>query len=331
MKKARCLKLALLFFLFCFSSFVVSADCVAPEPVIMNDVVFCEQDYYMPGGITATNNVVIDCNNARVSGKGDYYGFLIEGAVNVTLKNCIIENFRTGVFVVDSENITIDDNRISGNQNAVDVFNSKNTYVNHNDITDNLGIGIHFLSCLDCTHRYNSFENNNESMLIEHGCFTGDNLCPDFCNITVDLDCPPVCGDGICTVEGDCDCDPGEIPQDELARIRLAEEDEQEEEQEEDELEFDFDLVDSDGPEEDDVSAGSEDESLGLYDFSDIDNNLASEFVLYPIHKPVSNNIPSYIFEQHKIDKKDHEKIDSQIDITKYKNIDENIKSIFKK
>lgn len=94
-------------------------------------------------------------------------------------------------------------------------MSSNNSAVNNNEIRDNENIGLYLISCLNCEHKNNVIEGNVEDgMVIEYACAGGDDICPENCNGTIDYDCEMICGDGVCTTEGDCDCQPGEVPLD---------------------------------------------------------------------------------------------------------------------
>ncbi len=48
----------------------------------------------------AVSNVVIDCQNRVITGNGSWTGVYLSGATNITVKNCEINNFSTGVRLI---------------------------------------------------------------------------------------------------------------------------------------------------------------------------------------------------------------------------------------
>ncbi|MEM3690200.1 MAG: right-handed parallel beta-helix repeat-containing protein, partial [Candidatus Micrarchaeia archaeon] len=67
------------------------------------------------------NDITIDCKEYKIIGANntDSYGVEIDGKTNITLKNCLIKNYGTGVYITNSSrihlfDIQINENRISG-------------------------------------------------------------------------------------------------------------------------------------------------------------------------------------------------------------------------
>ncbi|MFH1439197.1 MAG: NosD domain-containing protein [Candidatus Woesearchaeota archaeon] len=207
----------ILFFLIISSliitSFVSAYDCVVPtNDKILNDVLFCEGSYYIPDGLNLDDGVTVDCNNAEIVGDGSTQGVFLDDQKDITIKNCLFKNFFEGIVILDSKNIFITSNTLVNNTNGVRVYTSKNIKVNKNIVRDNINVGLHFVSCVDCEHSANVLDGNKNAMILEYACYTGDNTCPNNCNATVDYDCPAECGDDLCSTAGDCDCGEGDVP-----------------------------------------------------------------------------------------------------------------------
>lgn len=81
---------------------------------ITNDTEICTQDYHKaydyadPGVIIIkAPNLVLDCDGARLTGNGNGIGIYIKHVDNVTVKNCILDNYEYGIYAEDSHNIHI--------------------------------------------------------------------------------------------------------------------------------------------------------------------------------------------------------------------------------
>jgi cysteine-rich repeat protein/parallel beta-helix repeat protein len=93
-------------------------DCTLCVPLnanldITSDTEICTANYdaddYGDLGaiIIKAPNLVLDCDGARLTGHGDGIGIYIKRSDNVTVKNCIIDNYEFGIYAEDSDNIEI--------------------------------------------------------------------------------------------------------------------------------------------------------------------------------------------------------------------------------
>ena len=81
----------------------------------------------------SSSNVVFDCKNKKlIDDKYTDQGILIEGVSNVTVKNCLIENFWSSINVYDSNNIILENNSLRRFANGLYLFRSKNLTANNN-------------------------------------------------------------------------------------------------------------------------------------------------------------------------------------------------------
>ena len=112
MKKEN-IMFGLIFFISIFYSGVVSASCVIPYSgmVINESTTFCQGEYFLDNGVIVSpisDNIILDCNNSMLIGNSTVYydnsGFLVNSFVdyNVTIKNCIAENYTNGFFVINN-------------------------------------------------------------------------------------------------------------------------------------------------------------------------------------------------------------------------------------
>ena len=84
--------------------------------VITENSIFVPGVYNLPNGITiASSNIVLDGNGATLNGAGTQYvtGIEVPGTfANVTVKNCIVENYWDGIFL-RSPNSTVLNNTVT--------------------------------------------------------------------------------------------------------------------------------------------------------------------------------------------------------------------------
>lgn len=80
---------------------------------VTSDTQICTQNYsaddYGDLGaiIIKAPNLTLDCDGARLTGQGDGIGIYIKRSDNVTVKNCIIDNYEYGIYAEDSDNLQI--------------------------------------------------------------------------------------------------------------------------------------------------------------------------------------------------------------------------------
>ncbi len=78
-----------------------------------------------------TNNLVLDCNNHKITGPGiigvsttNFAGVRLSSVKEVTLKNCVISGFGMGVQIYGSENNNLLNNILEGNNDGIVITNS---------------------------------------------------------------------------------------------------------------------------------------------------------------------------------------------------------------
>lgn len=82
---------------------------------VARDIVLCSKAYDVASGIRViTNGVTLDCNGAIIRGTGvqDGQGILIEKVNGVTVKNCNILNYHTGILLKEAHRNDIYHNAI---------------------------------------------------------------------------------------------------------------------------------------------------------------------------------------------------------------------------
>jgi len=342
-----------------FSFSVFAYECTEPSSdLITEDTTLCEGSYYLPDGVSVDDGINLNCDNTELIGSGSGQGLILENKVNITVQNCNFMHFYEGIFVVDSESINLDHNIIQNNTRGIAIYSSKDIVLTKNTMKDNLDAGLYLIDCFECQKNNQIFDGNGQAMVIEHSCTGGDNLCPSNCNGSIDYDCQAICGDLICTTEGDCDCSEGEIPLDEMISTTDDEDDEDYEDDEEDEsTEDDESTVNDESTDLDDVDeneieesetdedADSSDKDVTLVELSEgllgegIDHNGNVDTIdfeilgvmdeetpddgltVYPIVADFKNNVPLVAFEQLKVDSVKHSEFSDELVFSKVKRL----------
>jgi hypothetical protein len=128
------------------------------ETNISSNITVCAGTYYMndtngDGGFVENNGTLVinasflelDCNGAIIIGDNLGYGIVIENQTNVTVRNCILQNYGTNLYVYNMNASHIVDNTIkdsfgaSGSSYFVSVTNNN---ISNNSVSDNAGHGI---------------------------------------------------------------------------------------------------------------------------------------------------------------------------------------------
>jgi len=94
------------------------------------------------------NNKIFDCKEYTIDGGAYEYGIYMEGKVNNTIKNCVVRDFRHGIYLVNSANNKIlDSNTWSNKYDNIRLDNSQNNSIERTNATDSTdGYGISFRS-----------------------------------------------------------------------------------------------------------------------------------------------------------------------------------------
>lgn len=150
--------------------------CQAPTSQIKGSVSFCGVNYYPKYGITIEkDDILIDCANAVLQGtihQGKFVGTGISviGRHNVTLKNCKVALYETGVLVKDSSEITLIDSSLIRNKIGIKIINSQLNFFEHNQ-----DISIEYpVEVINSTKNVFSYTNKKIT-----GDFCRENLCND--------------------------------------------------------------------------------------------------------------------------------------------------------
>jgi len=109
----------------------------------------------------AASDVILDCNGNTLDGPGSGAGVSVNGYDRVTVKNCDITEFETGIRIQNSNNNEILDNNLHGNggfTSGIYLLLSDSNLISGNEIWSNGDHGIH----LDGSS-HNTIDDNNVS------------------------------------------------------------------------------------------------------------------------------------------------------------------------
>ena len=92
-----------------------------------------------------TNNVTLDCNGFKLGGLGGGLGTTAQGVLafdrsNLTVRNCSVRGFLTGIYLLGGSGHVIENNRLDGNTNmGIRVNNADAVDVRHNFVANTGG------------------------------------------------------------------------------------------------------------------------------------------------------------------------------------------------
>ena len=108
----------------------------------------------------AAANLTIDFNGYSLIGNNSGIGLNISNFSGVTVKNAVIQNFTTGIYVDPAENINITGNKLYYNSLGILFENINNSYITSNILRNNT-LGLNLSSSYNNSIYNNYFENTN--------------------------------------------------------------------------------------------------------------------------------------------------------------------------
>jgi len=111
-----------------------------------------------------SNNTILDCNNSIIVGNKTGNGIEIFGW-NVTIKNCNLENFADGIYIINSTNNTIENNKARNSVNGLHIVSSPQTLVKSNFFSGSNFSGLYMQSSGNTVIVKNTFMDNKDSGL----------------------------------------------------------------------------------------------------------------------------------------------------------------------
>jgi hypothetical protein len=103
----------------------------------MESMRLCSDNYYpydYPEGVRIeADNTVFDCGSAVLHGKFKSAGIAIIGRNNVTINDCQIANYDTGLLIKESSDIRVLDSRLIRNYEGIKLVDSKKVVIENSD------------------------------------------------------------------------------------------------------------------------------------------------------------------------------------------------------
>lgn len=134
----RTITILLFFLLLAPSALAISATCtnLLETSRITQSLQLCSDTYAKQGISIANDNVVLDCGTAVLRGGFKETGITISSRENVTIKNCQVANYDTGILVKNSKNVLIIDSNLMRNMVGVKLIDSTRVVIeNSKDIS----------------------------------------------------------------------------------------------------------------------------------------------------------------------------------------------------
>ena len=169
--------------------------------------------------IIESDNLVLDCGWHKITGgnRTDSYAIKINGRTNVTIENCLISNYSSGISIDSSSNVRVSSIRVENStKSGISVTSSHDVYIESVSASNNMGTGISLLSSKNTVFTQNLLFYNSIGLSAEHSNFSRffDNYICE--NNIVDMTCNDVavtdersnsCGESLCDIIGCASCD----------------------------------------------------------------------------------------------------------------------------
>ena len=91
----------------------------------------------------SANNITLDCNSHTITGLGGGTGIKVQERNNITIKNCIVNNFSDGIFLMVSSYDNITNNTVSLNNNGIFTLGSSDNKITNNTFCSNIDKDIY--------------------------------------------------------------------------------------------------------------------------------------------------------------------------------------------
>ena len=149
------------------------ATCTVPtdDLYINGSTTLCPGVYNIPDAgatgviIINADDIVLDCNGATITGTGSGYGIWNNGHDNVTIKNCVVTNYYTGIVLINwADDNIVSNNEIYGNHYGMDLLHTTRENIYGNTIHESSKYGIWLRDTTDSYIRDNICEDNEDGL-----------------------------------------------------------------------------------------------------------------------------------------------------------------------
>ena len=115
---------------------------------------------------TVTNdNLVIDCLGNTITGNDTNFGFNLTDRTNVTVQNCLVNNFTTGLYLSNSNSSVFDNNTFTSNTEGINSSFSMNNNFSSNTFSTNTNYGFFLSNSNSSTLDSNTLITNNSQAI----------------------------------------------------------------------------------------------------------------------------------------------------------------------
>ncbi|QLJ52451.1 MAG: hypothetical protein Sv326_0276 [Candidatus Fermentimicrarchaeum limneticum] len=137
------------------------------------------------------DNIILDCMSNMILGNGKTgsYGIYLKGRKNVTIQNCVIENYGSGIVVDSSSNISILNVRVVDNLDDGILISSSKSVLLDRALSLKNSNGLFIISSENLVLSNNSFSENVFGILIvssEIASLSGNRICSSW---SMDMKC----------------------------------------------------------------------------------------------------------------------------------------------
>src|SRR5439155_25113389 len=108
------------------------------DAVLTNDLLNCQGN-----GLNITaSNVLLDCQNHIISGNKSNVGIFVKNMNNITIKNCLVQNFGAGIYLEFVSQAQLENNTVSKDSSGIIFQSVSNSQLINNTATDNDNYGF---------------------------------------------------------------------------------------------------------------------------------------------------------------------------------------------
>ena len=105
---------------------------ITSNTLLTTDILNCPED----GIIFGANSIELNCQGHKINGTGTGFGISVTGKLNIIVRNCIIQNFGTGIYVFSTNSSQMINNTVNNNlASGIHVQSSTNNTVKNNTVS----------------------------------------------------------------------------------------------------------------------------------------------------------------------------------------------------
>jgi len=115
------------------------------------------------------DDLILDCKGHSITGgmEQDSFGIYLDGRRNITIKNCIIQNYLSGIFVSSSSDLSLLDLTADNNSwSGISISSSENIIVDGVSASNNRKSGIELVSSSNASLSNNQLNENSYGIII---------------------------------------------------------------------------------------------------------------------------------------------------------------------